>query len=134
MHLAVTGFLLYFFVFGTNLACRIRARYRLHWRAAMIVHGLSAAIFFRGIFALAKSKRSRINRPGYFSYFFHYFGSYAHTSNISGILSTRLVALALLSFSLTLLHRYKSRFSPFPVSFVHFAALLAPFHKLCGFR
>jgi len=47
----------------------------------MIVRGLSAAIFFRGIFALAKSKQSRINRPEYFSCFFHYFGSYAYTSN-----------------------------------------------------
>lgn len=134
MHLAVTGFLLYFFVFGTNSAYGIRARYRLPRRVAMIVHGLSVAIFFRGIFALAKSKHSRINQPGYFSYFFHYFGSNAHTSNISGILSTRLVALALLSFFLILLHSYKSRFSPFLVSFVHFAALLALFHKLCGFK
>lgn len=112
----------------------IRARYQLHRRVAMIVHGLSAAIFFRGIFALAKSKRSRINRSGYFSCFFHYFGSYAHTSNISGILSTRLVALALLSFFSAFLHRYKSRFSLFPLPFAHFAALLALFRKLCGFR
>jgi len=58
------------------------ARYWLHQHVAMIVHGLNAAIFFRGIFALAKSKQSRINRPGYFSCFFHYFGSYAYVEHI----------------------------------------------------
>lgn len=105
----------------------IRAWYRLHRRVAMIVHGLSAAIFFRGIFAFAKSKRSRINRPGYFSCFFHYFGSYAHTSNVSGILSTRVVALALLSSFPT--NRASLRFL---LSFARFTSSLTLFRKLCG--
>lgn len=128
MHLAVTGFMLCFFVFETNSAYLQRDTRTVSATAAVYSYDRSrikrSDIFSRNIRSRTKSKRSRINRPGYFSCFFHYFGSYAHTSNVSGILSTRLVALALLQIAFL---------SPFPP----FSLLISPllwlfFCKLCS--
>lgn len=82
-------------------------------------------IFSRNIRSHAKSKRSRINRPGYFSCFFHYFGSYVHTSNVSGVLSTRL-RYSLYSLSLSLpLH-----LPPFSTRSTRFSSCFSCFHSI----
>lgn len=83
--------------------------------------GLSATIFFRGIFALAKSKRSRINRPGYFSCFFPLFWKLrAYVEHIRHFINAVMILASLLSLL----------FSP-PL---HSLAAFNFFRKLCGLR
>lgn len=141
MHVAVTGFLFYRSVFGTNSAGIARHRICMQYRAGVCSYDRSRikrGDIFRGIFALAKSKRSRISRPGYFSCFFHYFGSYVHTSNVSGVLSTRLWVLAFLPFFFPPLARplVSPHFpSPSPLSrSTLLPAAFSFFRKLCGLR
>lgn len=135
MHVAVTGFLFCRSIFGTNSAGSVGYVCSIGLACSYDRSRIKHSDIFRRIFALAKSKRSRINRPGYFSCFFHYFGSYAHTSNVSGVLSTRLWVLAFLPFFFPLLRPLVSPHfaSPSTLSPLYLVAF-SFFRKLCGLR
>jgi len=132
MHLAVTGFLLCFFVFGTNSAylqrntCSVSATPACSYDRSRIKR---SDIFSRNI--RSREIEAKSDKPAriFLLLFSLFWKLRVYVERVSGILS-RSVALAFLSFFPALLRNCKSRFSSSRL----FRRSFGSFSKLCGLR